>query len=440
MTPAESARPLRYIAAAWLLLSVIALSILGEIVPGFPDWASGVVAWAACVLLWPRLSRRQAIVVGVLVLFGAAGIAAGMASGKPGLVGRALAQNIPLIGLLIAVSFLQLISGGRSMAEAPLGKGRLALARTLIGVHLFGAVINFSAVAIFADRLTARSKLTLPQAMALSQAFIIGATWSPFYGAMAVALIIAPGANLTLLMAVGLPIAVIGLVLTWLMLSSRRYRRAEAFEGYPLHLESLWVPAVLAASVLLVHEYKREWSVLAVIATLAPLVTLLTLLARDGSGTWPALRRLIHVRLPEMGGETSLFLAAGVLSAGMSGTIAALDIGVPFSRYGATEASIVLVVTNLFAWIGFHPVIMASVVGPWLAPLRPDPNLVAMTFLMGWGVGLTACPMSNTILALHGRYGVPFATLLARNRIYSVMLTVVCIGVLQIYVGWRGGA
>jgi len=440
MTPAESARPRRHIVAAWLLLSVIALSILGEVIPDFPEAACGVVAWTACALLWLRLSRRQAIVVVLLVLAGAAGIAAGMASGKQGLVGRALAQNIPLIGLLIAVSFLQLISGGRSMGEAPLGKGRLALARTLIGVHLFGAVINFSAVAIFADRLTARSRLTLPQAMALSQAFIIGATWSPFYGAMAVALTIAPGANLTLLVAAGLPIAVIGLVLTWLILSSRRYQRAEAFEGYPLHLESLWVPAVLAASVLLVHEYKREWSVLAVIATLAPLVTLVTLLVRDGSGTWPALRRLIHVRLPEMGGETSLFLAASVLSAGMSGAIVALDIGVPFSRYGATEASVVLVVTNLFAWIGFHPVIMASVVGPWLAPLHPDPNLLAMTFLMSWGVGLTSCPMSNTILALHGRYGVPFGTLLARNRVYSVMLTVVCIGVLYLYVAWTGGA
>ena len=168
-------------------------------------------------------------------------------------------------------------------------------------------------------------------------------------------------------------------------------------------------------------------------------MTVISLLVRDGSGTWPALRRLTQVRLPEMGGETSLFLAAGVLSAGMSGMIVALDIGVPFSRYGAAEASLVLVVTNLFAWIGFHPVIMASVVGPWLAPLHPDPNLVAMTFLMSWGVGLTSCPMSNTMLALHGRYGVPFGTLLGRNRVYSVMLTAVCIGALYLYVAWKGG-
>jgi len=432
--------PPRYRAAAWLLVTVIILSVVGALVPRFPGWLNGLVAWSACALLWPRLSRRQTIVVMLLVAFGVAGMAAGIVHGKAGLLDRALGQNTPLIGMLIAVSFLQLISVARNAGDAVLGKGRLALARTLIGVHLFGAVINFSAVAIFADRLTARTRLTLPQAMALSQAFIVGAVWSPFYGAMAVALTIAPDASLALLIAVGLPIAVIGLTVTWIMLSSRRYGRAEDFEGYPLHLESLWVPAVLAAGVIVIHEYRPGWSVLAIIAALSPLVTVVTLLIRDGSGTWPALHRLITIRLPEMGGESSLFLAAGVLAAGMTGLIAALDIGVPFEHYGWREASLTLVITNVFAWIGFHPVILASVIGPWLAPLDPDPNLVAMTFLMSWGVALTACPMSNTVLALHGRYGVPFATLLHRNRECSILLTGVCVAVMFLYSAWKGAA
>ncbi len=440
MTSGEARIPARYRAGAWLLVAVIVLTVAGAVVPRLPGWVNGVLAWSACALLWPRVSRGQTIVVALLVAFGAAGIATGMASGKSGLVDLALGQNTPLIGMLIAVSFLQLISVARSAGDVLLSKGRFALARTLIGVHLFGAVINFSAVAIFADRLSARTRLALPQAMALSQAFIIGAVWSPFYGAMAVALTIAPAANLTLLIAVGVPLAMLGLCITWLMLSSRRYGRAEDFEGYPLHLESLWVPAVLAAGVLLIHEYRPGWSILAIIAAMAPLVTVATLLLRDGNRTWPALQRLITMRLPEMGGETALFLAAGVLAAGMSGFIAAFDIGVPLERYGAAQASMVFVVTTVFAWIGFHPVILASVIGPWLAPLNPDPNLVAMTFLMSWGVGLTACPMSNTMLALHGRYQVPYATLLARNRRYSAVMTLVCVGVLFVYEASRRAA
>ena len=429
---ATTSQPLRYTFAAWLFVAVVALVIIGGIIPHFPRWLVGVIAWIACALLWPRLSRTQVQIVLALVVFGVAGVAWGMASGKTGLIERALAQNIPLVGMLIAVSFLQLISTTRSADDKQLDTGRYALLRTLVGVHLFGAVINFSAVAIFADRLATRSRLTLEQAMGLSQAFIIGALWSPFYGAMAVALTAAPGASITRLMGMGIPLTVIALLLTWLTLSSQRFGRARDFVGYPVHFEALWVPAALALGVLTVHEIKPAWSVLAVIAAMAPLITTVTLLAREGRAV-ASLHRLITVRLPEMGGEMSLFLAAGALSAGMAGMVAALDLGVPFAHFGGIEASIVLVVITLLAWVGFHPVIMVSVVGPWLAPLNPDPNLLAMTFLMTWGVGLTGCPMSNTMLAMQGRYQAPFRELLHENRVFSFKMTLVCVAALNIY-------
>lgn len=433
--PEAVPQPLRYLLAAWLFVAVVAFVVIGEIIPHFPHWLVGIIAWGACALLWPRLTRTQVWIVLALVAFGAAGVIWGMSSGKTGLIQRALAQNIPLVGMLIAVSFLQLISTARNADDRRLDTGRFALLRTLVGVHLFGAVINFSAVAIFADRLATRARLTLEQAMGLSQAFIIGALWSPFYGAMAVALTAAPGASITRLMGMGIPLTVIALLLTWLTLSSRRFGGARGFVGYPVHFEALWVPAVLALGVLIVHEFKPAWSVLAVIAALAPLVTTVTLLAREGNRALASLRRLVTVRLPEMGGEMSLFLAAGVLSAGMAGMIAALDLGVPFARFGGMEASIVLVVITLLAWVGFHPVIMVSVVGPWLAPIDPDPNLLAMTFLMTWGIGLTGCPMSNTMLAMQGRYQAPFRELLRENRAFSFKMTLISIVALNIYAG-----
>lgn len=432
-SPAPENRPPRYAIAAWLFAAVVVLVVIGETVPNFPDWLTGIIAWSACALLWPRLSRTQSRVVVALVAFGLLGVGWGAASGKEGLIERALTQNIQMIGMLIAVSSLQLVSIRRSAADEQLSTGRLALLRTLIGVHLFGAVINFSAVAIFADRLTARARLTLEQAMGLSQSFVIGALWSPFYGGMAVALTAAPGASLARLMGIGIPVTALALALTWLILASKRHGHARDFAGYPLHLEALWVPALLAAGVLIVHELNRSWSVLAVIAALAPLVTVITLLAREGNRAAGSLARLIRVRLPEMSGEMSLFLAAGVLSAGMAGMVSALDLGLPFQRFGGLEASIVLIVINLFAWLGLHPVIMVSVVGPWLAPLNPDPTLLAMTFLMTWGVSLTACPMSNTLLAITARYGVSFRELLDHNRAYSLQLTVLCLAVLNVY-------
>jgi hypothetical protein len=48
-------------------------------------------------------------------------------------------------------------------------------------------------------------------------------------------------------------------------------------------------------------------------------------------------------------------------------------------------------------------------------------------------VGLTACPMSNTMLGMAGRYGLPFGELLSLNRRYSIKMTAVGIVVIYIY-------
>jgi len=226
---------------------------------------------------------------------------------------------------------------------------------------------------------------------------------------------------------------------TWFTLTSARHGGSTKFVGYPLHLEALWVPAVLAAGVLAVHELQPRWSVLAIIAALAPLVTIITLLARDVRRTGPILLRLVHFGLPAMNGELTLFLAAGILSAGMNGTIDALQLGMPFAQFGAFEASMVLIVMNVCAWLGLHPIILVSVLGPWLTPLNPDQTLLAMTFLMSWGIGLTACPMSNTMLAMAGRYGLPFGELLGQNRRFSMKMTAVCVVVLYLYWNLSGG-
>lgn len=425
--------------AAGLFFTVVVLVIAAVWLPGYPAWITGVIAWIACLLLLPKLPRHQLRLVLILAGLGVAGIAWSMANGARGLIEIALTQNVPLAGMLIAVSFLQLIAVGRQQSAEPAEQGRGALAKTLLGVHLFGAVINYSAVAIFADRLSARSRLSLPQAMALSQAFIVGAAWSPFYGAMAAALTVAPAASLTQLILWGLPVAAAGMTVTWLTLTSESYGRARDFVGYPLHLEALWVPAVLAVSVLAIHEWQPAWPVLAVIAAMALLVTLVTLLLREGDATAVILLRHGRARLPAMNGELTLFLAAGILSAGMNGAIDVLDLKLPFSNFGAFEASVVLVVMNVAAWLGLHPIILVSVLGPWILPLQPDQTLLAMTFLMSWGVGLTACPMSNTMLGMAGRYGLPFGDLLRRNRVFSVKVTVICIAVIYVYVAMTAG-
>jgi len=153
----SSSVPLRIALAAWCYVAVVVLVVAAVWLPGYPAWITGVIAWTACLLLVPRLPRHQLYMVLALAGLGVIGIAWGMARGGSGLIAMALTQNVPLTGMLIAVSFLRLIAVDRGTAGGPLQQGRGALLKTMIGVHLFGAVINFSAVAIFADRLSARS-------------------------------------------------------------------------------------------------------------------------------------------------------------------------------------------------------------------------------------------------------------------------------------------
>jgi hypothetical protein len=147
---------------------------------------------------------------------------------------------------------------------------------------------------------------------------------------------------------------------------------------------------------------------------------------------------LVRTRVPRMGGEMALFLAAGVLAAGMTGVITALDLGMPFERFGGVEAAIVCAVIVFAAWAGLHPVIFVAVVGPWLAPLAPDANLFAMVFLMAWAVGLPACPMSNTVLSLSARFGISAGALLARNRVFSLQMLALGSAALIVY-EWLAG-
>ncbi|MBC7781575.1 MAG: hypothetical protein H7125_15895, partial [Proteobacteria bacterium] len=140
-------------AGGWLLLGVVVVGVAGEAVPGFPGWLAGVCAWAAALPLWPRLGRRQRMLVVTMLLLGAGGIGWGFAHGQTGLLEKALTLNTMIIAMLVGVAFLPLVSVRAQSGEPALKRGRLALLRTIVGVHLFGSVINLTAALIAADRL-----------------------------------------------------------------------------------------------------------------------------------------------------------------------------------------------------------------------------------------------------------------------------------------------
>jgi hypothetical protein len=419
--------------AGWLLLAAILLSIghglgLGL---GVPAAWPGVAFWAAGLLLASRVAGLQRTQTLLMLLVGVAGLIFAAVAGAGVQLDKALASNQALLAMLTAVSFLRLISLPEVAGDERDPRGRSALWRTLLGVHLFGSVINLSAVMILGDRQSRAQAMTPLQAVVLSRGFALAAHWSPFFAAMGVALSNAPGAQLVVLSAVGLPLALLGLAVSGWRLS--RWTDAAVYRGYPLHFEALWVPALLAALVMLAHGLWPAVPILTFISGLALGLTLLVLLVRHGAAA-PA-RLVGHVRegLPRMSGELALFLAAGVLAAGIASAVDGSGWSLQLAHFGATQASLLLVLMVGLSAAGVHPVISIASAHGILAPLAPDPNLMGITYLMTWAAGVSASPLSGMHLAMQGRFGIDARGFLRWNGGFVLFMLLADILVLHLF-------
>ncbi|MQM36632.1 hypothetical protein KBTX_00621 [wastewater metagenome] len=387
-------------------------------VPVVPIALAGVLTWLAGGLLWPDVAPRTRRQVLALLVAGSAGLVWAAANGEPLAWGRALAGNAALIGMLSAVGFLRLIAAPAGGGEERLPSGRRGVVGTLLGLHLFGAVVNLSTVFIMAHRMVRDGRLDDRQLRVLTRGFPAAAFWSPFFAAMAAALTYAPGAHLTPLLMVGVPLAAVALAVTAVELAREPLGD---FRGYPLHWGSLWLPGVLAAIILAGHWWDPTLSVLGMITVLAPLLTAAVLPFRDPAPV-RLLSRQVVARLPLMANELGLFLAAGMLAAGLEGVVATLGGWVPFAHFGGLQAGVVLALMVAVSLVGVHPVIGIAAFGTLLAPLSPDPSLLAMTFLAGWGIGVAVSPLSGLNLALQGAYDVAPARVVRLNWRYGVVM------------------
>lgn len=411
---------LRDTSAAMLLVLMASLAVLNGVGSGVPAWPAGLAAWAAALLLWPRLDLRQRRLVGLLIFIGVLALAWSSFNGQAAYWIDALTQNNALLGMLVGVSFLQLL--GLADADERLPTGRRALWQTLFATHLLGAAINLSAVFIIADRIAPKGVPRPDQAALLVRSFLAAAMWSPFFAAVAVAITYAPGASLAGVLAWGLPFAALLLVLAGYRLERELPAGGREFVGYPMRPGALWAPVVLAAAVGLMHLWFPSWSALAIITLVAPAIALAVTLWR--SGVMQGAERIVRQarsRLPGMSGELALFLAAAVFASGLRSLMASTSLGMPFTHVGPLQAALLLALMIGFAMIGIHAVISISIVSAWTAPLSPDPVLMATVYCMSWAIGLAVSPLSGIHLALQGRYGLSAGSLARLNAVYGLL-------------------
>ncbi len=421
-----------------LLLALVMLSIAHGLVPDVPRLCAGIAAWAAGLILLPRVRGLARIQFIAILLLGSAALVWSASQGRPTDWEPVIASNQALLAMLAAVSFLRLIALPSSPAPgprcaAPVSRGPRALGATLLGVHLFGAIINLSVVMIMGDRLSAHRPLTPLQAQVLSRGFAMAANWSPFFAAMGVALTNAHAAALSVLILFGMPVAALALGYTALDLGRRD--EAREFEGYPMHFGALWLPACLATAVLLIHALRPSIPILTLVSALSLAGTLTVLWVRRGREGLTRFVAFVHTGLPRMSSELALFLAAGVLASGIAAASAAagIGLGIGAGHVATLEAFGLLTAIVVLSILGIHPVITIATAGGLLAPLGADPNLLALVFLMGWALGVTLSPFSGLHLAMQGRYGVDSHRFLLWHWRFGLFVLAVDLAALGLY-------
>lgn len=426
MSTIQSLRQNRTSCAGFLLGLMIILTILQDVF--FTEsgtdlsWVSGLFGWLAAALLVDKIKvaqRWQTATIGIvgLLLYLMAAYRGGDLE-----FGKAVAGNTGLIAMIAAVGFLRLIVNPGS-ADENLPVGLRAYIRTLIGVWMFGSVINISAPIIFADRLTQRNGLSPLASQSIVRVFTTCSGWSPFFGGMAVVITYVPEVNLGLVILLCLPFSLFGFSVV-LMEGMTRYRTdITTFKGYPVEFSSLWVPALLAVCVVILSWLSPSWSVLTHISISALAVSIFGLKLRSSwTETARAVRKQVTEQLPTMINELSLFLVAGVLAAGLASVLASGGYTIHFAGFELMQATLLLAFIILIAIVGVHPVVTVSGLTPLILTLEPNPDFLATVYLLAWSLGTCASPLSGTHLVFQGRYGISSWKAAARNWPYVVAM------------------
>lgn len=414
-----------------LLLAMTLLAIAASSSPAVSPLWPGLAGWLAALLLFRRLPWILACQTSVMLCVGLACLAWVLLNRLPVDLVRVVSANIHVLALLASVTFLRLITQPGSGDEARLPRGRKALVKTAWGLHLFASVINLSAIMIFGNRMEKGGKISRLQAILFSRAFSNGCYWSPFYVSVATALVYAPGADFITLALAGLPVALIGLLLTTWQLA-RDPDSAHAC-GYPLRLNALLVPLALSAAVIGLNKAFPAFPVLTLITALSLALTALALAARRGAAAPGLLAAHVVDDLPNMGRELALFLAAGVMSTGISAVLVGNGASLGLSAISPAVCGGLMAVAILVSLVGVHPIVTISILGGLLSNVDSNATLLGLCMMMMWGNSIVVSPFSGINLAIQGRFGPSAFSIMRWNAGYALAMLAACVLVLYAY-------
>ena len=248
---------LRGLSGVCLFLGLI-VTVVNAFIPFFSYWLGGAFLWLAGLILIFEIDARQIKIIFTISLLALVSWFIAWQTKHAGHFVDVISVNQVMIVMLIGVQFLQLVTSPGNGVSESLPKGQHAFIKTYLGVHFFGSVINLSAIFLVADRWVKEGALSSNQLKLLTRAFPSGANWSPFFAAFAAALVFAPDASMLIIISVGLGMACIAFLLTWIDVKKDKIEPLDHFVGYPVHFGALWLPAVLVLFVFIYMLYYRQ--------------------------------------------------------------------------------------------------------------------------------------------------------------------------------------
>jgi len=437
----RSANQRRAAAGISLALMVLMSSYAG-FHPGilsFKDiWPSGIFGCLAALLLLPDANIAQRIQLGLLLLIGIVLLVVGISKGAVVNWSGLLSQNTGLLTMVLTVGLLKLVITSGSVADQKLPVGRKAYLHTLLSLSVFSSVINISAPILVADRLSLNRPLDYFSAATIVRIFSSCSSWSPFFAGTAVVLTAVHGIHLPSIMLNGLPLMLSAIVVLYLSASWFNPDKLSSFHGYPIQIESLWVPATLGAMVFSTNRFFPTIPILTVIAVSAITLTFVVLMSRRGlNNASQRLRNYVTEDFPKSVNEVQLFITAGILASGLQALVQVGTLSAPIEQFTALGACLLLALIIFIAALGIHPVIQIAASTPLILVVNPDPELLGLTYMFGWSLGTCGSPLSGTNLVMQGRYGIVAWRGAVQNWPFiGFMYIIAC--VLLLIRGWLG--
>ncbi len=296
-----------------------------------------------------------------------------------------------------------------------------------LSVHFLGSVLNLAAMSLLSGMVSEQKDRRLRRrlSLALMAGFTSASSWGPFYVSVAVILTAVPGVRWVEVAPFGFAMSICMLAVGWgydrlVLRQPATVQTGQAPVSPDLAAGTvIRIVAILGALVVLVmgtHEVAGLPIPIALGVICPPFAVGWAMVQAPATARWAAgggpLTRRIFRGLPDLRNEAIAFVAASILGVGIATILPPEVIGGYLRAYDITGDAVV--VALIFGMVlasaaGFHPVILAILVGEVLPPevIGMPPEVLALAMLGVWGTSTMVSPFSATTLFMARVVGLP---------------------------------